>query len=471
MKYHALCLVLCLAVFLAVDSVYADGGYFPRVEVTQETVEAYREDAQRAFLFYDASSGKQRLVLDVRTAAFSGDFVWLVPIPHVPDDPAAFLGSEVSEVSADGFDDLAAITDPDVTLVIHEVREPYASTGFSFACAPAAPGNTTAETSEQDLDSTDDTWAQRSTDSYALSLYTGDDFDQFVNNVSTDIGAGTASAVAAGRDALEGYFDATLLQDDGIPGPFSMLILEGTRQDEIASSPAVRLDYPTDAPFFALTVSQVGFEEHMDVAVFTAGPLPVFPTAGSIPFLAEIDFLDGTYVFGYGYDYWFYYPPDYYEPVGFVSASSLEGSGFDTRVEELLGEVRAEMGRIGLAAEHRSLQWTADMPYLDGLESAAASLVLAKYSRVYGSAADLEDIVFTTPDPAETPVQELYRSFSGHIRVHAAVHADWEQAPTGSADLSFLLALVFPAGIAVKKRLSRSSLHDCRGKSVHPRRR
>ena len=471
MKYKALSMV----VFFAAASAFADGGYFPRIEVSQETVEAFREDAQRAFLYYDADTGDQRLVLDVQTAAFSGDFVWLVPIPHVPADGADFLDTAVAEVPSEGFADLAALADPEISLVVHEVRESFGATGGFFACAPMAGGGSDSQRAEQDLAPEEDTWAQRSTDSYVVSLYTGTDFDQFVSHIAADIGAGTADAVEAGRDALEGYFSADLVEDDTIAGPFSMVILEGSRREEAASSPAIRLDFPTDAPFFALTVSQVGFEGHMEVEVFTAGPLPVLPADGSIPFRAEIDFLDGTFGFGEefagGYNYWFYDPPDYSAASGFVSRSDLEGAEFDARVEELIDEVRAAMGLQGLAQEHRSPQWTTGLPYLDGLGVASPSVVLTKYSRLYGSAADMEDIVFATPDPAETDVEELQRSFTGQVRIHAAVRADLEETQTGNADLSFLLALAFPAGIVVKRRLSRASFHNRGRKAVHTRRR
>ena len=119
------------------------------------------------------------MVLDNKTEEYEGDFVWFIPIPHVPLDSETFLEDSVAEVDSAGLDLISEWTEPRFVLEVREVNR--------------------------------------------------------------------------------------------------------------YSSPAVQIDTPTEAPFFALTVSRAAFVQTMDVVVHTAGEVPLEPVGAITPFEGHVN--------------------------------------------------------------------------------------------------------------------------------------------------------------------------------------
>lgn len=453
---------------LVSGALFADG-IMISVDTGNTTTEAVAvpETDQRGFIYWDAESGLQRLVLEVRTAAFSGDSVWLIPIPHQPTDAQGFLDGSVEERPADGLDALFAATEPEVNVVAHQVTFEFHGPGMGFACAAAAPGDPTELGATTEEVAPPSPWGERSTESYNLSLYVGSSFDEFLSLLASEIGGApgerVADLVAAQQTNLSGYFGtAAGVAGDGEPGPFSMLVARGKRTRETAVTSVLQIDFPTEAPFFALTVSRGGFSEAMAVTLLVASRHALEPDATVEPYLMELS-LD-AYYYGdssaaeYGNETGFdgsVYVPDFpqFAPADLAGA---EFSAETARAIDLVAQRAAVFGRQAVlgppevaAKGFGSVEaGTNTLPYTTDLPAEARpqgyDLWLSRYRRVYGAAAELQDVEFTatTAEP-----------FVGRVDVHVSVEAEHT-----SGDLSLLLALAFPGWVLVRRgrrRLSR----------------
>ena len=170
-------------------------------EVGSEKIDPITETDQRAFVIYNPDEQTQRLVFDIRTEEFAGDFVWFIPIPQVPADAETFLAEAVTEVGPEGFAVLSEWAEPQISFDLFAVSDPPAPrSGFFFACAPLAgpPGVAMVRLADsQQLEDSGTVWAGRSTGSYQVSVYAGGDYDEFVTVVADTIGESTSAAVQA----------------------------------------------------------------------------------------------------------------------------------------------------------------------------------------------------------------------------------------------------------------------------------
>ncbi len=455
------------ALFLtAVALLYADGLPFPLVNSAgTEDLQPLNETDQRAFLIYDDSEGLQRVVLDVKTEEYEGDFVWFIPIPHVPLDGEVFLEDSITEVDAAGFDLLSEWTEPRFLLEVREIL--WYSSPSIFSCSPASGGQ---DSRLQDSTSLDDSrasdWASRSTGSYQVSVYTGSSFDDFVAHVATEIGTDTSSALERARGSLIGYFDDSLSTDDGAPGPFAMLVLEGSRNTPSTSSPAVQIDTPTEAPFFALTVSRAAFVQTMDVSVYTAGEVPLEPAGAITPFEGHVilngwpvssEFAPGGIHLGREQENVDFYFADEVVTWGrYFDLDFIVSDSFESHYSAWMSYFRSRVSSAGYALEGRTTKESDEIPYLDGILGSSDEVTVSRFFRRYEDAEDLHDLVFEEAQRADwVGATDDYR---GIVRLYAYYQI---VVSNNTADLSFLLPLVFPAWLlARRRRRSKGAMAD-----------
>ncbi len=441
---------------------------------TLATASIEAETDQRAFIYYDAATRIQRLVLDVRTAAFAGDFGWIVPIPHQPADAQSFLDTEVVEVDGAGFDELSAATEPTVELVRHYVTEtatPGRSGGF-FACsAPLAgdglPESTSSDKTEAELEQR--AWGTRSTENYDLSLYSGSDFEAFLSFLEADAGFATGTPDILRREpaysALAPYFVGGLVEGDDRAGPFSILILRSTRARD-TTPPAVQIDFPTDVPFFALTVSRPALAEEMNISLLLAGSEAFAPEAAVQAFKLELNMDEASYsvysdeLLQKDEDYRFGAEVDfsgeiYYSGRGYYIEDQLSGEGFlDDLGAAVRGVVRLE-SEAGYIHDATLSITAGDIPFLDGSTgdtgtelSSDDELWLSRYRRTATSWEHLSDLTFA---PVETDGHSP--AFTGKTVAHVSVDAEESTAATTGRirDLSILFPLAFPVYISIRR--------------------
>lgn len=457
---------LALLVLAAIAvAAYGDGALIA-VDTGAATAQTFvvTETDQRAFLYYDSSGGIERLVLDVRSEAFSGDSLWLIPIPHQPASSQAYLEGSVSEVVSDGLDALFAATEPEINVIAHEVTVEFHSPGFGFACAPMTGGDTPVESGEPTTEEAEPTspWDERTTESYDLSLYVGSDFDEFLSLIATEIGGEAGervqTVVADQREHLAGYFGEAVA---GRAGPFSMLLVRGRRSTEASVSSALQIDFPTESPFFALTVSRPGFGTRMSVTLLTAGPHPLEPDDGVEPYHLELalDYRNSGTEYGSEtvFDGSVYHPsmpyafrdefgePWFSEALAEAIDVATAGASFFGRQALLSPEQVAQAGFGSVSEATNELPYTTDLPA--GTNPAGHDLWLGRFRRVYATAGELSDVIF---GPA---VDEPFR---GRVDAHISVDAE---EPVG--DLSIFFALAFPGWVSLRKvwrRLTRRRL-------------
>lgn len=430
---HVAAAVLCTVAPVA----NADGAIVS-VETGSETATAQvaTETHQRAFVYYDSTLPLQRTILDVRTADLNGSFLWVLPVPERPTDAQAYLAESVREVDADGLDELFALTEPTVQVVFHEVALEYRAPGF--ACA-AASGDRAHETGVTDTVAAEgeDPWAERSTESFDLSLYTGTELSELVSLAESEIGGSEGEAIALRLQHNAAAIDPYLGSSE--TGPWSILLVRGTRVSNGGSWPALQIDAETDQAVFPLTISRPGLQDRMAVEIITCGVSNLEPEGAVKPYLIEVSVDTWEFTYGSGTDFsGAVYRPSF--PV-----ASREQADEPWFVEELTAAIDFAVAIGGSEAwgHQATIKPQAGIPYTDDL-SPSDELWISRYRRVFTSAEQMADAVFEPAGGEE---------FLGRVLAHVSAYPSDRSvsAAATSTDYSILFPISFPAWIAARR--------------------
>ena len=240
------------------------------------------EEAQRGFLYFDADTGTQSLIVEVRTQEFQGSFVWLIPLPYVPADVSENADVEEHTIGAGEdrfFELLREVTRPTVYVETHqyfydsyEGYPDYPDYGFGCGCRMLLYGaldgvNELAENSSDETEEPIIFWETGLTENFAyrqliVTDQQGDGVDGALELESWLYEHGYGRIAGATRGMLAQY----------VSRGFSFLLITGNKANLSPVHSRVRITYTCDVTaYFPLYISSVGLAGSMNVELYVCG--------------------------------------------------------------------------------------------------------------------------------------------------------------------------------------------------------
>jgi hypothetical protein len=282
------------------------------------------------------------------------------------------------------------------------------------------------------------------------------------------------------------------VQGDDRAGPFSILILQSTRSTE-TTPPAVQIDFPTDVPFFALTVSRPALAEEMRISLLLAASEPYAPETPVQPFKLELNMDEARYAgFEASENYLFgenvaFSGDIYFADWPYYEEEDVEGA-------EFMGELGAAVRNIvrieseeGYLHDATLSMTAAEIPFLDGISGDIGTglaeddeIWVSRYRRTATSWEHLNDLTFAAVEGDGDP-QAFRGKTVAHVSLDAETSTAWSagdaagSAVQGSAgsgdghavgsgeerggirDLSILFPLAFPAYISLRRLMLKAT--------------
>jgi hypothetical protein len=262
-------LVIGCLVFFRLQTVFADGMFIrPLIDEETETTIAFIEEEthQRAFLYYDASDEIERLIIEVQTGMFSGNFAWFIPLPPAYTIPDV----QVEEIPASSnvFTDLERLTAPAVVL-----RKYYYGDrprGCVLGCeAYSGTDNLVLDENEETQKPDVVVWESGETASFEYTHLSSPTVPALVTWCDTN-----------GYGQPDDSVQAVLL--DYVEREWSFVLIQGTKDVETPSGGCVSITFsPAVDPVFPLAISAPGHLSLMAVDLYVVSTDYIEPGRGS----------------------------------------------------------------------------------------------------------------------------------------------------------------------------------------------
>lgn len=437
--------------FLQVIVAFADGMFIrPIIDEETETTVAFIEEEkhQRAFLYYDAANEIERLVVEVQTGMFSGDFAWFIPVPPAYTTPDV----QFEEITATSnvFTELERLTAPEV-----ELRRVYygapPSSGCMLGCAvnlgSALGAGENEETQKPDVV----VWESGETASFVFSHVS-----------APTVPALVSWCVDNGFGEPDDSVQVVLL--DYVNRSWSFVLVQGAKDTETPNGGCVSLTFsPAVALVFPLTISAPGHLSPMPIDLYIVSDTYFEPATGTADFSAQAKVypdplrVEADFIMDEP-DLWLYgsYAPynSFFDEAAIPQAAELLDM---VLVDQDLREQRENSEGSGswwrffsqvLTAEDLSNELYAPVNEYLGDVVPPAEFVFSRFYRWFEPDEELVDVFFTEDDFQDIP-------FAARLHITADVYDPDRDSSSAGIDLSLGLGLLIWAGAKTAMRMQR----------------
>ena len=241
--YHLI--VLLLIIFIHINSVFADGGFFP-VEVEQIGNSAESPN-QRAIIIYNDQI--ETMIVQVKFIGNVKDFAWVVPIASLPENNSIQL--ETDSI----FTQLHDLTQPKV----------YRYNSSKLGKGGGGGWDSNGELLEDDNSAQAQVWQNVDVGPYEVNIVSGTSI-QALKNWLNENGYNYAEAADKILDFYiqkKWYFMATKVRVEE----------QSTAENSTyqAGLPALKVSFPVEKPVFPLRISEVSSAKNNEIEIYVVG--------------------------------------------------------------------------------------------------------------------------------------------------------------------------------------------------------
>ncbi len=425
----------------------ADGAFWPELSSSGESTETavpVRETAQRALIYFDAGSLTETILIEARTERLSGNFVWMIPLPYLPESSPDFHPTATVEESITGetgdtlFESLSSMTAPQIVLTKHFYDISWEGTDLVFdrgwGCGRTmllyggAADGSELESESETREPPVTVWETGALENFDYAHLTADSGTELSGWLRTH-GYGRVAAESAAEHLFDRYVN------DG----FSFLLITGSESASREVHSRLSISFPSERPFFPMEISTLGFHEQLKLEIYVLGDGGYKPADETTE-----DLLTAYHVNSGERGRLSRNAP---EAESEIFYRSLEIDAYDVRtpeevdaegfLEQIVDEIEAT--RPDQLWQTALLEIPPDHAIIDVIRRSASSIpqptntvLLSSYTRTYRSDDTMKDIFF------EVQSRETFRS-----RIYAHVDVAGGSQTETAGDFGFMFPVLF----------------------------